>query len=121
MTTERLVGSAQRGDEIMFRDLQRAIKAMDAREDIVYRVLTGMNFPDPDNPGREVRVEANRTVTYLPPESLPGLIRDGHVKPLCLSGESADECPCEWHRLAALTREDTEFLALYGWKNPFDD
>lgn len=106
---------------LMYAQLQRAVREMPGRSDVVYRVLKGLDFPDPNNPGREMHVDANRTVTYLPRQSLEWLIRDGYVKPLCLSGESAEDCPCEWHRLAALTRDDTEFLALYGWKNPFDE
>lgn len=107
---------------LMYARLQRAVREMPGRSDMVYRTLKDVTFPDPNDPeGKEMRVEPNRTVTYLPPQSLEWLIRDGYVKPLCLSGESAEDCPCEWHRLAALTRDDTEFLALYGWKNPFDE
>jgi hypothetical protein len=106
---------------LLYARLQRAVRAMPRRSDMMYRVLKGLDFPDPENPGLEMHVDANRTVTYLPPQSLEWLIRDGYVKPLCLSGKSAEDCPCEWHRIAALAAEDTEFLMLYRWKNPFDE
>jgi len=102
----------------MMRSMKAAIAEMPGRADMVFEVLVGMNYPGPD--GVERRSEANAIVTYLPPESLSWLIKDGHVKPLCTTGESHDECPCEWHRLAALTKDDQEWLSLYGWTNPFN-
>lgn len=102
----------------MLRTMKSAIREMPGRSDMVYRVLKGMDYPGPD--GQECRAEVGDIVTYLPPGSIEHLVRDGRVKPLCTSGMSGEDCACDWCRLAALTRDDKEWLSLYGWKNPFE-
>lgn len=102
----------------MMRAMKAAIAEMPRRPDVVFEVLHGLDYPGPD--GVDRRSEAGEIVTYLPPESISWLIKDGHVKPLCTTGESGDECPCEWCRLAALTEGDREWLSYYGWANPFN-
>jgi hypothetical protein len=102
----------------LMRSMKVAIAEMPERSDMVFKVLTGLDYPGPDGENR--RSEAGDVVKYLPPESIEWLIKDGHVQPLCTTGESGDECPCEWCRVAALTEDDQEWLSLYGWANPFN-
>jgi hypothetical protein len=101
----------------MMRTMTAAIAEMPGRSDVVFEVLVGMDYPGPD--GENVRSEAGDIVTYLPPTSTSWLIKEGHVRPLCTTGQSGEDCNCKWCRVAALTEEDREWLSLYGWANPF--
>jgi hypothetical protein len=102
----------------MMRTMTAAIAEMPGRSDVVFEVLNGLDYPGPD--GENVRSEAGDIVTYLPPASTTWLIKEGHVRPLCTTGQSGEDCGCKWCRVAALTEEDREWLSLYGWANPFN-
>lgn len=101
----------------MMRTMKAAIAEIPGRSDMVFEVLVGMDYPGPE--GENVRSEAGDIVTYLPPTSTTWLIKEGHVRPLCTTGQSGEDCGCKWCRMAALTEEDREWLSLYGWANPF--
>lgn len=103
---------------VLLRDLTAAIGELPGRTDMVYEVLAEfLRFPGRD--GVECVVQRGSIVEYLPAVSIPWLIKDGLVKPLCMNAET-ETCTCEWCRLAALTEEDREWLAFYGWHNPFE-
>jgi hypothetical protein len=102
---------------LLLRDLTAAIIALPGRTDMVYEVLAEfLRFPGRD--GVECVVHRGSIVEYLPAVSIPWLIKDGLVKPMCTN--ATESCVCEWCRLAALTDEDREWLAFYGWHNPFE-
>ena len=44
-----------------------------------YRAVVGLNYPDPQRPGEEIRVEAGDVMDYVP---VPWLLEQGHVVPV---------------------------------------
>jgi hypothetical protein len=100
----------------MHADLRRAVKTLVGRPSMVFKIKVKMDAPGPD--GTEVTYRAGDTVRWLPPQSVELMLQRGWVTALCTNDSL---CGCDWHALAALTREDQEWLELYGWENPFDD
>lgn len=103
----------------LMRDLKSAIAGFQGRPDMVFLLLNGLRFPGRD--GVELDLPKGRIVNYLPAESIPWLIEQGQVKPLCWTSASGEDCACDWCQLAALTLEDRDWLESFGWVNPFNE
>lgn len=100
--------------------LRDAMTELPGRTDMVWKILSEfLTYPNED--GIEVKAVKGDIVGYLPRVSLPWLIQQGHVTPLCASGMDDEDCDCRWHRLGALTGDDRRWLKQFGWDNPFAD
>jgi len=47
-----------------------------------YRVVVGINYPDPANPKREKRAERGDMVRDLPASAVPSLLQQGSIEEL---------------------------------------